>query len=97
MRNKHIKREKGIELVKKHDHIVSKDLAHWLDYVGMSENSFWKKADKFRDPRVWSIKNKQWYKDNIWGGESAYGYVYLDKKEIDEFNEKKKKLHNRKI
>ena len=97
VRNKHIKREKGIELVKKHDHIVSKDLAHWLDYVGMSENSFWKKADKFRDPRVWSIKNKQWYKDNIWGGESAYGYVYLDKKEIDEFNEKKKKLHNRKI
>ena len=97
VRNKHIKREKGIELVKKYDHVVSKDLAHWLDYVEMSENSFWKKADKFRDPRVWSIKNKQWYKDNIWGGESAYGYVYLDKKEIDEFNEKKKKLHNRKI
>ena len=67
IRNKHINRDKGIELVKKHDHVVSADLEHWLEYVNMSKQSFWETADKFRDPRVWTIKNKQWYKDNIWG------------------------------
>ena len=97
IRNKHISRDKGIELVKKYDHVVSRDLEHWLDYVNMNKISFWKTADKFRDPRVWTIKNKQWYKDNIWGGESAYGDVYLDDEKIEEFNEKKKKFHNRKI
>ena len=97
IRNKHINRDKGIELVKKHDHVVSSDLEHWLEYVNMSKQSFWETADKFRDPRVWTIKNKQWYKDNIWGEESAYGDVYLNDEQINEFNEKKKKLHNRKI
>ncbi len=97
IRNKHINRDKGIELVKKHDHVVSADLEHWLEYVNMSKQSFWETADKFRDPRVWTIKNKQWYKDNIWGEESAYGDVYLNDEQINEFNEKKKKLHNRKI
>ncbi len=97
IRNKHINRDKGIELVKKHDHVVSADLEHWLEYVNMSKQSFWETADKFRDPRVWTIKNKQWYKDNIWGEESAYGDVYLNDEKINEFNEKKKKLHNRKI
>ena len=90
IRNKHINRDKGIELVKKYDHVVSADLEHWLEYVNMSEQSFWKTADKFRDPRVWTIKNKQWYKDNIWGGETPYGDVYLNDEQIDEFNEKKK-------
>ena len=97
IRNKHINRDKGIELVKKYDHVVSADLEHWLEYVNMSEQSFWKTADKFRDPRVWTIKNKQWYKDNIWGGETAYGDVYLNDEQINEFNEKKKKLNIKKI
>ncbi len=97
IRNGHINREKGVELVKKYDHVVSKDLDFWLDYVGMKKELFWKTADKFRDPRVWSIRNKEWYKDNLWGKESAYGEVYLNNDEIFEFNEKKKKLHNIKI
>ena len=97
IRNGYINREKGVELVKKYDHIVSKDLDFWLDYVGMKKELFWKTADKFRDPRVWSIRNKEWYKDNLWGKESAYGEVYLNDDEIYEFNEKKKKLHNIKI
>jgi len=97
IRNKHFNRDKGIELVKKYDHVVSGDLQHWLEYVNMSKQSFWETADKFRDPRVWTIKNRQWYKGDIWGGESAYGDVYLNDEKINEFNEKKKKLHNRKI
>ena len=90
IRNKDMKRDDGIKLVKKHDHVVSSDLNHWLEYVELKETDFWKTADKFRDPRVWRIKNKQWYKDNIWGEESAYGDVYLNKSEQENFNARKK-------
>ena len=34
-------------MVKKYDHIVSSDLDHWLDYVGMKEDEFWEIADTF--------------------------------------------------
>ena len=71
-------REEGISMVMKYDHVVSDDLAYWLEYVGMSLEEFWSTADKFRDPRVWSIENGEWFKDNIWGGRSSYGRVFLD-------------------
>lgn len=60
-------REEGVELVKKYDHVVSKDLYRWLDYVGMTEEEFHRIADTFRDPKVWR-KDEQgkWVKDNIW-------------------------------
>jgi N-acetyl sugar amidotransferase len=69
-------REEGIEKVRQHDHVVSSDLYHWLDYVGMSEGEFWSTADRFRDKRVWRQENGHWVKDNIWGGSSAYGPVH---------------------
>lgn len=70
-------REDGIEMVRKYDHVVSQDLYHWLEYVGMSEDEFWATADTFRDPRVWWIENGEWWKDNIWGTPSSYGPVHL--------------------
>jgi N-acetyl sugar amidotransferase len=70
-------REKGIEKVRKHDHVVSSDLYYWLDYIGMTEAEFWKVADGFRDKRVWRVEKGQWVKDNLWGGSSAYGPVRL--------------------
>ncbi|MGE0873751.1 MAG: N-acetyl sugar amidotransferase [Burkholderiales bacterium] len=70
-------REQGIEMVRKHDHVVSQDLHHWLDYVGMGEDEFWATADGFRDPRVWWIQDGQWWKDNIWGEPAAYGSVRI--------------------
>jgi len=78
-------RKEGIKKVKKHDHILSKDLYHWLDYVNMKEIDFHKTADKFRSNKVWSIKNKKWYKDDIWGGSSSYGNVYLSKTDSKKF------------
>ncbi len=92
IRNSYISRKKGIELVKKYDHVVSNDLYHWLEYVEMKEKEFWKIADTFRDPRVWWIKNGQWYKDNIWGKPSAYGDVFLSKKQILNFKNRQKKI-----
>ena len=58
----------------------------------MKEKEFWQIADTFRDPRVWWIKNKKWYKDNIWGKPSSYGDVYLNKKQISDFNKRQQKL-----
>lgn len=77
IRTGYLSREEGISLVKKYDHVVSSDLAYWLNYVEMNENEFWQIADTFRDPRVWWIENGYWYKDNIWGEPSSYGEVYL--------------------
>lgn len=70
-------RERGVEMVRRYDHVVSSDLHHWLDYVGLSEDEFWATADGFRDPRVWWVQDGCWWKDNIWGEAAAYGSVNL--------------------
>jgi len=95
IRNGHMSRDEGVKLVKKHDHIVSSDLHHWLDYVEMKALEFWQIADTFRDPRVWFIKNNEWWKNNLWGGFSSYGEVYLNKQQIDEYNHRQKKILDR--
>ena len=77
----YMSRATGINYVKKLDHIIPSDLKIWLNYVGMKENDFWKKADTFRSKEVWWIKNNKWFKDNIWGNPSAYGAVRLSKKD----------------
>ena len=53
-------------MVKKYDHIISDDLYHWLNYVKMSEEEFWKIADTFRQKNVWRKVNDSWVKGNIW-------------------------------
>lgn len=73
----YLTREEGVDIVRRMDHVVSSDLQHWLDYVGLSEDEFWTTADTFRSPRVWWIEDGQWWKDNLWGEPSAYGPVHL--------------------
>lgn len=71
-------RDEGINMVKKYDHIKPRrDLERWLKYVNISESEFDEICDTFRDKRVWSIENGEWVKDNIWGGNSAYGKVKI--------------------
>ena len=77
----YMNRTKGIDHVKKLDHKISSDLKTWLNYTGMKEKAFWNKADTFRSPKVWWIKENKWYKDNIWGHPSSYGPVHLSKKD----------------
>ncbi len=61
-----ISREKGIELIRKMDHIKPDDLHRWLQYVGMTEKEFDRIADHFRDPRVWKwSKDMKWVKDGL--------------------------------
>ncbi len=81
IRTAYMTRKQGIEMVRKHDHVISSDLRYWLDYVDMSEEEFWLTADRFRDSRVWWIERGEWWKHNIWGEPSAYGPVHLPKEE----------------
>lgn len=70
-------REEGIAMVRKYDHVKPRrDLERWLSYVGMSEAEFDRICDTFRDPRVWRIRDGEWVKEDIWGGESSYGPVH---------------------
>tara|TARA_B100001057_G_scaffold313021_1_gene313138 strand:- start:76 stop:1260 length:1185 start_codon:yes stop_codon:yes gene_type:complete len=84
----YITRNQGIEYVKKYDHVISDDLYHWLDYVNLTEDEFWKTAESFRDPDVWWIENNEWYKDNIWGKPSSYGKVWKNCVDILKYKKK---------
>jgi len=78
IRGGYMTREKGIEMVRKYDHVKPRrDLDRWLKYVDMSEKEFDHICDTFRDPRVWRIEKGYWFKENIWGQPSAYGPVHL--------------------
>lgn len=75
-------REEGIAMVRKYDHVKPRfDLERWLDYTGVSEEEFDQICDTFRDPRVWSIVNREWVKENVWGACSSYGAVHLPEQE----------------
>ena len=63
IRGGRMNREIGVKEVLKRDHIKSKDLLRWLDYVGWSEKEFDEVADTFRDPKVWYIKNNEVVQD----------------------------------
>lgn len=65
-----LSREQGIELVRRYDHVKPRDLARWLEYVGMTEQEFDAIADTFRDPRVWRQEGGQWIKRNLWEEET---------------------------
>ena len=75
IRSGKLSREQGVELVRRYDSNRPSDLDRWLSYVDMSEKDWDHHCDTFRDPRVWWIKNGQWFKDNLWGDASAYGSV----------------------
>ena len=78
IRTGYITRDEGIAYVKKYDHVVSDDLYHWLDYVDMDKQEFWKIADTFRDPNVWWIENNAWMKKDIDNVVRSYGHVALN-------------------
>lgn len=87
IRSGNMTRSEAVEIVRKMDHIKSKDLYRWLDYVEWTEKEFDRVADNFRDPRVWWIKNGEWWKDNVWGKVSSYGKVNLPLSERKKYME----------
>lgn len=78
IRDGYLTRAQGIALVEKYDHVKPRrDLERWLDYVGMNEADFDRIADGFRNPRVWWIKEGQWWKTSVSSEPKAYGPVHL--------------------
>ena len=67
IRSGDLTRERAIELVRQYDHVISSDLAHWLDYVGYTHEYFWKVSDTFRSKDVWFDNGRTWIKDSLWG------------------------------
>ena len=80
-----ITKEEAIKEIERRDHIKSKDLYRWLDYVGWTEKEFDRVADKFRDPGVWWIKDQKWVKKAINGEEQTFGSVNLNDKDIQQY------------
>lgn len=58
-------RGQAIDIVNRYDPIKPRDLARWLDYVGMAEDEFDRIADTFRDPRVWRMDGGMWRRDGL--------------------------------
>ena len=89
-------REQGVEIVKERDHIKSKDLQRWLEYVDMTEEEFDRVCDTFRDPKVWwQDETGNWLKDNIWDDEetqkrkAAQHQAWLEKNKDKNYESKK--------
>lgn len=80
-----ISREEGVVIVEAMDPVKSSDLGRWLEYVGWTEDEFDRIADRFRDPRVWWIKDGRWWKATLNGQIKEYGPLHLSKKEMERF------------
>ncbi|MEZ5100188.1 MAG: N-acetyl sugar amidotransferase [Thermoleophilia bacterium] len=61
-----LSRERAIELVRRHDHVVPRDITRWLELVGMDEAEFHRIADTFRDRRVWQRVEAGWRRRRLW-------------------------------
>ena len=55
------------------------DYYRLLKYLGRSETEFDCISDKFRDPRVWWIKNGEWWRQTKDRGPGSYGHLFLPK------------------
>jgi len=61
IRNRHITREEGVALVHKYDgEFPKKYFEECLDYMGITEEHFWKVADKFRLSHLWEKNDGKW-------------------------------------
>lgn len=89
IRLKRLTREEGIELVRKYERMIPKDLSVFLQWIGMSEEEFWSYIDQHRDSRIWNhIGKGQWeLKDSILNHIQDEGVddVRLEKKEKCDF------------
>lgn len=57
IRLKRMTRENAIAVVSKYHDKIPKDLDLFLEWIGMSEQEFWKTLDEHRNPNVWHKEN----------------------------------------
>ena len=68
IRDGHITRDEGIQLVKKFDgEFPQKYYKTFLDYCGIDENLFNEVIDSWRSEHLWGRENGKWFlKNKIW-------------------------------
>ena len=59
IRLRRMTREQGIEMVKKYTTIAPKNLSHFLEWIGITENSFHYLMDQHRNKKIWQ-RNDNW-------------------------------------
>lgn len=61
IRDGHITRDEGVALVRRYDgEFPKKYFKEFLDYLGITEDHFWKVVDHFRSPHLWKKWKGQW-------------------------------------
>ena len=61
IRDGHITREEGVELVRKFDgEFPKKYFNEFLEYCNISEENFWDMIDSWRSPHLWAKVNGEW-------------------------------------
>jgi len=61
IRDRHITREEGIQLIKKFDgEFPKKYFKEFLEYCNISENYFWEVIDSWRSDHIWKKVNREW-------------------------------------
>lgn len=61
IRDGHITREEGVALVRRYDgEFPKKNFPWFLDYLGITEEHFWKVIDSYRPPHLWEKVNGEW-------------------------------------
>lgn len=61
IRDGHLTRAEGVTLVTRYDgEFPKKYFMTFLDYIGITEDLFWKTVDRFRQPHLWEKKNGEW-------------------------------------
>lgn len=61
IRDGKITREEGIALVKKYDgEFPKKNFKFFLEYAGLTEETFWEVADSWRSDHIWTKKGNDW-------------------------------------
>jgi len=95
IRKKRMTRAKAISLVKKFDGVKppKEYINAFCKQININEKTFWKIANKFRNPNIWKQnKMKKWYLENWIGGEKKIDNFPFTKLSKEEINQLKIKL-----
>ena len=61
IREGHITREQGLKLADEYDgHCNADYIRQYCDYIGITEEEFWRIADSFRNKNIWKKQNTKW-------------------------------------
>lgn len=61
IRDGHITREEGVSLVRRYDgEFPKKYFPEFLEYLGITEEHFWKVIDSYRSPHLWKKEKGEW-------------------------------------